>query len=284
MRNAGLLAFLFAIASVALAQGTFIQIDFPGAGQTQAWGVNAAGDIVGLYVDSADNEHGFFLSKGRYATVDYPGAYYTHPSGINDTGQIVGYTFPANVGFIFDVRGQTFTSLSDPEALETEASCINNEGVVGGGVVEGNSTNGFELADSAYRIVSPPDSGEYSFVVGITGSDELIIETTSGTNYVPYLFSRNTYSKISIPPELAGGLVQGVNPAGTAFVGYYSRPTGRAGYVLRDGKGLILQFPGSNYTVALGINGSGEVVGYFLDSGSHVHGFTWMPAASAADK
>jgi hypothetical protein len=57
-----------------------------------------------------------------------------------------------------------------------------------------------------------------------------------------------------------------------------------AGYVFRNNKVLTLQFPGSSYTQALGINESDEVVGYFLDSGSHVHGFAWTPPADAAKK
>src|SRR3984893_9900224 len=240
MRNASLLAFLFMASSVALAQGIYTQIDYPGAGQTQAWGVDGAGDIVGLYVDSSSNEHGFLLSNGSYATINYPNSYYTHPSGINDKGQIVGYTFPANAGFIYDVPSQAFTTFSDPKAQETEAYCINNEGVIGGGVVEGNFTNGFILADSTFRIVSPPGSGDYGFVVGVTGSGALIVETTSGANYIPYLFSKNKYSKIPIPSELATGLVQGVNPAFKDTATSYTYPLALPEALLRDRKGLTL--------------------------------------------
>jgi uncharacterized membrane protein len=284
MRTARVLVVVFAAVFAAFAQGTYTQIDYPEAEQTQALGVDAAGNIVGLYVDIGGNEHGFLLSNGKFGTIDYPGSYYTHPSAINDKAQIVGYTFPANVGFIYDVTSQTFTSFSDPNASETEAYCINNEGVVGGGVLINNLTRGFTLANSSFRIASPPGAGAYSFVEGVTGTGQLIIETTSGADYIPYLFSNNKYFKIQIPSELTTGLVQGVNPAGTAFVGYYLTPAGRAGYLFQNGKGLILQFPGSSYTQAFGINESNEVVGSFLDSDSHVHGFTWTPEASAQKK
>jgi hypothetical protein len=41
----------------------FTQIDVPGAILTDANGINPRGDIVGDYVDSDGNEHGFLLSK-----------------------------------------------------------------------------------------------------------------------------------------------------------------------------------------------------------------------------
>src|SRR5690242_17770895 len=63
---------LIAIAPL-MAQGTYTQIDVPGAFTTFCYGINTAGDIVGTYVDSPGNFiHGFLLSNGTYTTIDYP--------------------------------------------------------------------------------------------------------------------------------------------------------------------------------------------------------------------
>src|SRR5437773_384935 len=60
---------------LALAQGTYMQIDDPNAvGQTYCYGVDTAGDIMGYYVDGSGIPHGFLLSAGTYTTIDYPGA------------------------------------------------------------------------------------------------------------------------------------------------------------------------------------------------------------------
>jgi hypothetical protein len=72
------------------ALGEFIQIDVPGASFTAANGINARGDIVGLYFDSDGNLNGFLLSKGAFTTIDVPGAIFTDANGINDRGEIVG--------------------------------------------------------------------------------------------------------------------------------------------------------------------------------------------------
>src|ERR1700674_3559593 len=96
---------LIATVSLALAQGTYTQIDYPGASWTYAEGIDSAGDIVGYYVDTV-GEHGFLLSGGGYTSIDYPGAKYTVASGINDNGQVVGGTLDLAVGFLYDVQTQ----------------------------------------------------------------------------------------------------------------------------------------------------------------------------------
>src|SRR5579864_2007901 len=60
----------------------FTTIDFPGAVLTNAWGINPAGEIVGVYKDTAGQQHGFLLSWGHFTSIDYPGAIATDARGI----------------------------------------------------------------------------------------------------------------------------------------------------------------------------------------------------------
>jgi probable HAF family extracellular repeat protein len=78
---------------VRTAQGSFKQIDYPGAVQTEAFGINAAGDIVGRYEDTHGVQHGFLLRNGLFTSIDSPGPN-TYAWGINSRGEIVGWTFP----------------------------------------------------------------------------------------------------------------------------------------------------------------------------------------------
>lgn len=71
--------------------GVFTAINFPGAVETQASGINSSGEIVGLYTDAAGNAHGFIDNGGVFTGFDFPGAAETIPVGINDSGEIVGY-------------------------------------------------------------------------------------------------------------------------------------------------------------------------------------------------
>ena len=78
-------------------------------------GVNAHGDIVGLYCNSAipclitpTGTHGFLLSRGELTTIDYPGAVATSATGINARGDIVGGYFDGAAvlrGFLLSRHG-----------------------------------------------------------------------------------------------------------------------------------------------------------------------------------
>jgi probable HAF family extracellular repeat protein len=62
-----------------LDQGTFTTIDPPGSDFTQAFDINARGQIVGDYRDASGTYHGFLLDKGIFTTIDPPGLR-IHPS------------------------------------------------------------------------------------------------------------------------------------------------------------------------------------------------------------
>lgn len=79
-------------------------------------GVNARGDIVGLYCNSAvpcliapTGTHAFLLSDGQLTTIDYPNAVATSATGINARGDVVGGYFDnAGVlrGFLLTAHGR----------------------------------------------------------------------------------------------------------------------------------------------------------------------------------
>jgi probable HAF family extracellular repeat protein len=59
-------------------------------GTTVAKDVNDQGDIIGDYKNAAGISHGFVYRDGTYTTLDAPGAISTTLSDINSTGEIVG--------------------------------------------------------------------------------------------------------------------------------------------------------------------------------------------------
>jgi uncharacterized membrane protein len=74
-----------------LSNGVLTPFDVPGSTFTNAWDINARGQIVGVYIDTAGKTHGFLRSRtGDYFSIDYPGASSTGAFGLNDVGQIVG--------------------------------------------------------------------------------------------------------------------------------------------------------------------------------------------------
>jgi probable HAF family extracellular repeat protein len=57
---------------------TFTQLDVPGSVSTEADGINAQGEIIGFFVDSAGKQHGFLHQDATFTQLDFPGATATH--------------------------------------------------------------------------------------------------------------------------------------------------------------------------------------------------------------
>jgi probable HAF family extracellular repeat protein len=119
---------------------TFTQIDVSGASFTNALGINAAGQIVGVFNDATGN-HGFLETAGSFTTIDGPGASFTEGRGINAAGQIVGVFVNATGTHGFLDTAGTFTTIDVPGESFTEARGINDAGQIVGDFR--NATHGF---------------------------------------------------------------------------------------------------------------------------------------------
>jgi hypothetical protein len=108
-------------------------LDFPGAVQTEALGVNASGAIVGTWFDNAGSAHGFLFSGNNFIPLGFPLATQTEAFGINDSGDIAGLYFDASGnehGFVFS-RG-TWNEVDVAGAARTALTRIKNNGVITG--------------------------------------------------------------------------------------------------------------------------------------------------------
>ncbi len=123
-----------------LSGATYTSFNFPGGEDTEAVGVNNAGDIVGYFNDSAGVYHGFLLSGSTYTQIDVPGAIGTFAYGINDAGSIVGAYCLTTACLASDTDGEhgfllsggVFTTIDVPNAIATYPSGINDRAVIVG--------------------------------------------------------------------------------------------------------------------------------------------------------
>jgi probable HAF family extracellular repeat protein len=269
---------LFASAPLALGQGTYTQIDFPGAITTEALGIDTAGDIVGGYVDSSDNSHGFLLSGGVYTTIDDPDVANGFALGINDVGQIVGNN--GFLSYLYDLQTQTFTPINFPNAkANTSASAINNAGTIVGSLTINNiCCTGFELKSGSYRTVTRQGSSDTQ-LSGINNLAEAVGADVVDFVSDNFLYFRGGFKSIRVPAAFPTTV--GINDSG-ALVGAY-RPSPKSGslqgFLYQNGTFQEIAFPGSVSGDTLGVNNSGEVVGSFADADQNLHGFTWTPPA-----
>lgn len=123
-----------------LRKGVLTTLDFPGASQTEPYGINDSGVVVGEW-DILDAEgnllayHGFVWRNGNFAEVEFPGSGDTALVGINASGDYVGIwdsgiTDPTAHGFAF-LKG-SFTSFDVPGGAFTQADDISDNGQVVG--------------------------------------------------------------------------------------------------------------------------------------------------------
>ncbi len=109
---------------------------------TDAYGINAADDTVGFFVNSQlDGTHGFLRdATGKISQIDYPGAPSTACTGINDAGTITGfYTDTAGVDHGFVREHGHYRTVGLPYVAG-----INNHGaMVGSFVNSSGETFGF---------------------------------------------------------------------------------------------------------------------------------------------
>jgi hypothetical protein len=119
-----------------LSRGEFTTIDFPGATRTAVRGINAQGDVVGLYrttgtdvCGATDNScHGFVMSGGEFTSIDFADATETIAEGINPRGDIVGPYGLDGVVHGYLLRDDTFISIDFPDATESGPRGINPRG------------------------------------------------------------------------------------------------------------------------------------------------------------
>jgi probable HAF family extracellular repeat protein len=128
-------------------KGVLTQLNFPGAGDTAAQGINASGTVVGWFddYDAYGNfiaEHGFVWKNGSFSQVDYPGSGDTSVYAINDFGAMLstwdsGYPDYTEHGFVRSITGK-FTTYDVPVAGEifTQGNGINDLGLFVGEYVD----------------------------------------------------------------------------------------------------------------------------------------------------
>jgi uncharacterized membrane protein len=214
----------------------FSEVVIPGAILTNAQGINAAGDIVGIYRNAAGT-HGFLLRKGEVTTIDFPGASGTEARGISPDGQIVGtYRIagePAvNVhGFLLD-RDGTFSRVDYPNHTSTIPQRILPDGTILG-----------------------------------CRHDTDTMETMRGVRFG----ADGTSDETDVPASMHNG----ATPDGGLLVGLFTdMMTGRGeGYVIEDGEFTPFVVPGSNFTAAWDVSPRGEIAGVYRDTANRFHGF-----------
>jgi probable HAF family extracellular repeat protein len=219
-------------------QGHFSTWEYPGAnGFTNAIGMNAAGDIVGRYRDTAGVSQGYVLSQGQFTSFSYPGATFTGAAGITPGGDIVGRTTISGVSYGFLLkRGQhpryKVTDLGTLGGKVSYAYGISNSGAVSGSAAVANGDEHPFL----WRDGRMTDLGGLG---GPNGSGQ----NPTGSLRIPIV------SEVSRP-----------DPLGADFCGWKSFRICQAA-IWRDGSMAPMPTLGGNNAIGFSMNERGQMAG-----------------------
>lgn len=282
MKAAISLAVVVLSSVAAWGQFNYQTLDYPGATETFAVGINRSGAMVGGYIDAANMTHGFSYASGTFQTFDYPGGTFTEANAINSSGSIVGsYSDSAggNHGFLY--QNSTFSSVDFPGAIATYANAINDSGEVAGSYTDSSSAN--------HGFLFLPQNGHYTrfneptyietLIQGINNHQDLSGQVAYKRSpiYGYYLTHAGTFTRFSVPNS-AETFAQGINNSGQV-VGVWADKNvispGDHGFLrLPDGTFTTFDVPeGVGGTHAYGINDGGVIIGTFYDLSGKGHGF-----------
>jgi hypothetical protein len=207
--------------------------------------------------------------------------------GINDNGVIAGYFGSGAVGHpnkgytLTPPYGQAnYTNENFPGSVQTQVTAINQTGQTAGFWVDANGNNfGFIKWEGVFTSYRDPNTGAGTVnqLLGLNDNGIAVgFYTDANGNNHPYSLNRKTgkFTELFVP-ETISAVATGINDAGV-ITGFATTPNGLTlGFVGADDQfnGAGFSFPGSNNTMALGINKYDQVVGVYVDNAGAMHGF-----------
>lgn len=205
-------------------KGVLTQLDFPGAGDTEAWGINASGTIVGNFDDYDQNgnwiaTHGFVWRKGNFSQLDYPGSGDTTANGISDFGAMVGYwdsgpTAIVGHGFLRSNQGK-FINYNVPivGVENSQPNDINDLGLFVGLYADADGVlHGFQQAGPWFTSIEYPDAFEtttwginiFGLIVGTHYDSASDVDNGIPHGYVAFANGKGGIAEhLPTPPDLA---------------------------------------------------------------------------------
>jgi hypothetical protein len=231
MKSIKVLAFSVVLLAAALGAAQKIQyFKYPGVAATYVTGVSNSGVILGYYLDSQSDAHGFSLSNGKYASIDDPDGTNTTPTGANSSGTIVGYYFSTslNAWQAFSYSNGTFADIvPSAECTNSYAYGINDNGEMAGQCQTESTLEGWIYSGGSYQLISVPNSSwSYATDINIHGSTTMIYSAPNSTRVQSSIYNGTTFANID-EPNKQNTYAWAINAAGNVAISWLS---GTAGY------------------------------------------------------
>jgi len=250
----------------------------PGSGDTQAASLTneelASSHIAADEFDADGGDAG--VGQFNFQKIASPAdPTFTQLLGINDERVIAGYhtDAPGNKGFTLNLPA-TFTDENFPGSAQTQVIGINRGGeTVGFYIDTAGNTHGFNKIGATFNTVDLPGT-TFNQLLGVNdkGAEAGYFQDAAGLQHA-YVHREEGFLVLNLPQP--SSQATGINDHGVVVGFEQSSPaaTTSEGFLLQDRKLTVLQFPGSTFTQALGVNNRDVVVGLYNDANGNTHGF-----------
>jgi hypothetical protein len=158
--------------------GTFTTITAPGKADTDAWGIDSAGDIVGGAGTTLSSTKAFELKGSPFKNISLPGTYlYAYRAGVNNLGEVVGFILNGSdsSGFVYK-NGKSQSLVFPGPTVMTLALGLNDRGIIVGwyeGCSPACADHGFVIMKGKYFSFDFPGAIA-TFADGINASGQIV--------------------------------------------------------------------------------------------------------------
>jgi hypothetical protein len=242
------------------AQSGFTLMNYPKSVQTQDVGINNAGTLVGFWSDMnnpmmggnapVNDSFGWYEMGGQFHNVVDPNTAGTPPMnqllGVNNHNVAVGFYNDANnnnVGYFYNIGSGTFQNIKVPsDVTSSVAAGVNdNRDIAGFATTSSGATEGFLIHGGFHPIMFPGST--MTMATGVDNQDRVVGVYTTGSG-------SNTFQ---------GGFtwkMESVNGS-TNQIGVFQ--------TISDPNGM-------GTTTVNGIDGCGNLVGFYVDGNGNTNG------------
>jgi hypothetical protein len=245
--------------------------------ETDTYGVNNTGVIVGDYVDSKSVQHGMILAGTKLTTVNNAACEVASGTGgiafygVNNVGGAAGWCISAktakDIAFVY--AGGKFTAVNFPKSSGTQATGINDKGDVVGLYLDSlGASHGFLKVGTKYTSI---DVKAHTNTVawGINNAGQITVYATNSSGvFDSYLKTGTVFKKINNPNAGTGAgqgtIVHTPSPTTKGDIDgtYYDTTGTEKGWLLHAGKYYDVVDPGG-VSRADGLNSKLEIVGRY---------------------
>jgi uncharacterized membrane protein len=236
----------------------FTIIQFPGAQNTTATGINNAGTIVGSYVDNNFNVHGFILANNQFQSIDMPSGVNTSLRSINNRGQILGSVDGTSANpnpQSFILENGTFTLLNFPGTPSNFITAFNDRDEFTG-TDESGPLQGFVI--SGGQRTNLPDFNGSKFFPASLNDRGVITGNVDQQNAALLRFGQ--FTTIQAPGASATS-AQGINNLNEVVGTVVHSDSSQEAYFYSNGSFTIFNFQGAFFTAAQAVNDQRQIVG-----------------------